>query len=107
MAIVVNLRQDPYDVYIGRAGRGHHGYFGNPIVLGKKCSVCGKTHTKAGNTLPCFEIYFLDRIAKDDQFRRRIQALRGMVLGCFCKPRPCHGDIIVRWLEDNPDPDNE
>ena len=31
---VVNIREEDYDVYIGRAGRGMDGYFGNPFRLG-------------------------------------------------------------------------
>lgn len=23
--------------------------------------------------------------------------LRGEVLGCCCKPLPCHGDVLVEW----------
>lgn len=30
---VVNLRHEPYDVYIGCAGHGQDGYFGNPFPL--------------------------------------------------------------------------
>ena len=30
---VVNIKEEKYDVYIGRAGRGQDGYFGNPFVL--------------------------------------------------------------------------
>jgi hypothetical protein len=22
--------------------------------------------------------------------------LRGLVLGCWCAPQPCHGDVLVR-----------
>jgi len=25
--------------------------------------------------------------------------LKGKVLGCYCKPLPCHGDILVELLE--------
>lgn len=31
---VVNLRREPYDVYIGRAGRGHDGYHAKPVRVG-------------------------------------------------------------------------
>ena len=24
--------------------------------------------------------------------------LKGKTLGCFCKPYPCHGDIIAEYL---------
>jgi hypothetical protein len=25
--------------------------------------------------------------------------LKGKVLGCFCKPKECHGDILVELVE--------
>jgi hypothetical protein len=25
-----------------------------------------------------------------------LDELRGLVLGCWCAPRPCHGDVLVR-----------
>ena len=78
---VVNLRHAAFDVYIGRAGHGHDGYFGNP-----------------GKTVYDFKTYFDQRIVTDPDYRTRIEDLRGKTLGCFCKPKPCHGDIIVSWL---------
>ena len=86
---VVNLRRDPYDVYIGRAGRGEDGYFGNPFTVGE--------HRKAA--LARFRFYFKDRLKNDAEFCGRVDALRGKTLGCFCKPKPCHGDVIVEYLE--------
>ena len=105
---VVNIRKDPYDVYVGRAGHGEDGYFGNPVVVGEKCSICGFTHLYPGATLPCFEKYFLKRIASDAIFKERVFALKGKTLGCFCAPKggflpgqaaKCHGQIIANWLE--------
>lgn len=96
---VVNLRKSSYDVYIGRPGKGHLGPFGNPIRVGAVCVQCGSIHTKPGDTLPCFRAYFLRRVEDDSEFRASVLALKGSTLGCFCKPAPCHGDIIVQWLE--------
>jgi Domain of unknown function (DUF4326) len=45
-----------------------------------------------------FQRYFVDRIEKDSEFKRRILALKGKRLGCFCKPKACHGDVIADWL---------
>lgn len=28
-----------------------------------------------------------------------LQALNGKTLGCFCKPQPCHGDVIVEMVK--------
>jgi hypothetical protein len=96
---VVNLRTRHYDVYIGRAGRGEDGYYGNPYVRGAKCARCGELHLTAASTLPCFNEYFLSRIGSDAEYRARIRGLKGRVLGCFClEGNPCHGCVIADWL---------
>lgn len=98
---VVNLKNSSYDVYIGRAGRGQSGEFGNPIARGRTCPVCGEVHYDAGSTLVCFKKYFLKRIEDDEDFKDKILSLKGKTLGCFCKPNPCHGDIIAEWCDSN------
>ena len=85
---VVNLHREPFDVYIGRAGKGQDGYFGNPFSILR--------HGK--DALPLYEQHFAVRIATDAAFRARVEGLRGKTLGCFCKPKPCHGDIIAAWV---------
>ena len=87
---VVNLRRESYDVYIGRAGRGHDGYFGNPFPLGT---------APRDVLLAKYRDYFTARVEHDPEYRKSVLALKGKVLGCFCKPQPCHGDVIVGWLE--------
>jgi hypothetical protein len=87
---VVNLRTSEYDVYIGRAGQGLDGYFGNPY----RVEVDGDRK----QVLALFSEYFLWRVAHDAVFRRRVLGLRGKRLGCFCKPESCHGDVIVEWI---------
>lgn len=97
---VVNLRSARYDVYIGRAGHGHDGYFGNPIRLSSRCQECGLVHHTAAEVLPCYEVYARRRLKRDTVFRSRVAELRGKVLGCFCRPGPCHGDVLVRLTEE-------
>lgn len=91
---VVNLRREPHEVYIGRAGHGHDGYFGNPVQLGVGCPVCSDVHLSGGTTLDCFEVYARERLERDPEYRRRVAGLWGKVLGCFCKPQFCHGDVL-------------
>jgi hypothetical protein len=88
--VVINIHMEPFDVYIGRAGRGEDGYFGNPFRIGHGVSRL--------DAVKMFERYFLDRIERDIEFKRRILALKGKRLGCFCKPQACHGDVIADWL---------
>lgn len=103
---VINIKEAPRDwetnpdyVYIGRPGRGHDGYFGNPIVKGRECPVCGETHTTAGSTLPCYEKYLRGN-TNESALKERVMNLKGKTLVCFCKPYPCHGDILAEVCEE-------
>ena len=87
---VVNMKYEAYDVYIGRAGRGQDGYFGNPFIL--------QVGESRGSSLDKYRVYFHERLTTDSEFRKRILELKGKTLGCFCKPYPCHGDIIAEYL---------
>lgn len=84
---VVNVRTDEWDVYIGRPGKGMDGYFGNPFTSG----------TKTEN-IQNYRIMFYDKIEADPEFKRRVLELKGLRLGCFCAPAPCHGDVIAEYL---------
>lgn len=77
------------DVYIGRACyRG-----GWELPQSKWCNPF--TVKKYGER--CLELYrehlYTSGLIND------IEELRGKVLGCWCKPGPCHGDILVEELE--------
>jgi hypothetical protein len=79
-------------VYIGRQGRGHDGYFGNPYPLQK-----GEPR---GTTIQRFRDYATKRIAEDPEYRRRVKGLYGKTLVCFCHPAPCHGDVLAELAEE-------
>lgn len=94
---VVNIhRGHPFDVYIGRAGHGYDGRFGNPIRVGDSCPVCAKVHRAPGGTLACYDKWLRQRVAEDPAFAAEVAALAGKRLGCFCAPRPCHGRLLER-----------
>ena len=90
LCIAVNLRSSQYDVYIGRAGKGKNGYWGNPFLLGKD-----------GNreeVLETYRAWFNKRVIADLQFKLKLEQLKGKRLGCFCSPQLCHGDVIAEYL---------
>jgi len=67
-------------VYIGRGSS-----FGNPFVMGKdgdRDDVCNK-----------FKYMLQSNPALIEQVKRE---LAGKDLVCFCKPRRCHGDELLR-----------
>lgn len=79
---VVNLRNEECDVQIDRSSK-----WGNPYRIGpdgNRDEVCDK-----------YERYLLGRV----DLLRSLEELRGLRLGCWCKPLRCHGDILVRFLE--------
>lgn len=105
-AEAVNLRKNAYNVYIGRAGKGKSGYYGNPVAVGRQCGQCGHVHRTGASTLPCYVKYVEARFERDLEFKEAVMSdLYGKKLGCFCKPNPCHGDVlaaIANWAN-NPD----
>lgn len=80
---VVNCRTSDYDVFIGRPS-----LWGNPFKVGRD-----------GNRQECLD-KFRDYL-KDKPYliEAAKEMLKGRVLGCYCKPLPCHGDIWVEVIE--------
>ena len=76
-----------FDVYIGRGG---HGYppspFANPFAVG----------TPGVPTRSDAIAAFRESLRGDPALVARIRAeLPDKVLGCWCAPEPCHGDVLV------------
>jgi hypothetical protein len=78
---VVNLRKEQYEVYIGRGGK-----WGNPFVIGKD----GDREI----VIKKYKEYLLG----NKELLESLKELEGKVLGCYCKPYGCHGDVLVEML---------
>jgi len=81
---VVNMRKEKYDIYIGRPSK-----WGNPFIIGKD-----------GTREQVIEKY-KDYVLNSPDLLKHLPELKGKTLGCFCKPLACHGDVLVKLLEDN------
>lgn len=99
MTRVVDLRNEPHDVYVGRPKAGRDGYFGNPVKVGHVCPVCDDVHELAGETVACHATWLARKVEQDPDYRSRVRGLHGKVLGCFCKPGPCHGDNLAAMAD--------
>ena len=88
---LVNLHDKTkrYDVKIDRRS-----FFGNPYRIG--------ADGDRQQVIEKYRKWFCKRILTDDKFRDRIQSLKDKVLGCWCVPEPCHGMIIIEYLEGIP-----
>lgn len=75
-------------VYIGRAGHSRDGRWGNPYTGPDRWQNIHLYHQ------------WLVRELKRKVFRNEfIEQLWGKTLVCFCKPKRCHGDVMVQQLE--------
>lgn len=105
LTTVINIRSAPRGwerdaryVYIGRAGRGFPGTWGNPHQVGF-CHACSKpgapvTHQRG----EAVSAYKRDLSVAPLLTKNALEQLRGKILVCFCKPLACHGDVIAEYL---------
>lgn len=87
---VVNRYKEPFDVYIGRSGKGEKSLWGNPYSI--------KEYGRE-ECLNLYRRYIFDRLTNEIGLSEELRKLKGKTLGCFCKPQPCHGDILVEMME--------
>lgn len=91
---VVHCKKENYNVYIGRPSK-----WGNPF-----------THKQDGKTLAKYIVE--DRDAAVNAYREWItngegkhlledlhELKGGKILGCWCKPQACHGDVLLELLD--------
>lgn len=78
MTRVVNVGKAPYDVYIGRPS-----VWGNPFPL----------RVEADRARPIAR--YVEWVVRQPLLLARLDELRGRTLGCYCKPKACHGDALV------------
>jgi hypothetical protein len=84
---VVNLCKEPYDIYIGRPGKGKNkeeGKWGNPFEIGRDGT--------REEVIAKYTEYILN---KPELLEQIPLELKGKTLGCFCKPLACHGDVLA------------
>ena len=89
---VVHCKKDPYDVYIGRPSK-----WGNPYTHLKNSTCAQYLKPTRAEAIEAYREYILKGDGKhllDD-----LHELEGKILGCWCKPKSCHGDILIEIIE--------
>jgi hypothetical protein len=79
---VVHCKIFEFDVYIGRPSE-----WGNPFRVG----IDGNRK----EVLKKFSQYINEH---PELIEKAKKELKGKRLGCWCKPLPCHGDILVKLI---------
>ncbi len=86
---VVHVR-DPhgFDVYIGRSNKRFvDAPWGNPFLIGE--------HGSREQVISLFRNYLI----RNPELIIRVPELAGQRLGCWCAPRPCHGDVLAEYAD--------
>ena len=87
---VVHCKRSPYDVYIGRAclgmPKGEVSVWGNPFVMKNQTELERHRVTEEYRQWIYSQPELIQRIQKE---------LKGKVLGCWCAPKQCHGNILA------------
>ena len=79
----VHWRHEPYDIDIRRPAK-----WGNPFQIGVD-----------GTRSEVIE-KFRQWIITQPQLMNDLEELRGKRLGCWCYPKPCHGDVLLDLLKE-------
>lgn len=79
-ARVVHCKRESYDVYIGRPSK-----WGNPWYTGIPYKT--ERHTAIAH----YRVW----VQEQPELMAALPELKGKVLGCWCAPRACHGDVLL------------
>ena len=83
LTTVVNLKREPYDVYIGRGSM-----WGNPFKMGSEAD--------REQVIQAYKKYLTKAILHGEIGVIELKTLKGKRLGCYSKPKGCHGDILAK-----------
>jgi hypothetical protein len=103
---VVNIREWKGNAtYIGRSTDPKFAPFGNPFSHKDGTLAKYKVATRE-ESIERYKTWIWDHWEEDEYFRLCLTALvrdhlegKEIVLGCFCKPLPCHGDVLKEAIE--------
>ena len=83
---VVHCKQENFDVYIGRGSR-----WGNPYSHKEGTMALWVVDTRE-DAIRLYEEWFL---AQPELVSAAKKELKNKVLGCYCSPLACHGDVLL------------
>lgn len=86
---VVHCKKENYDVYIGRPSK-----WGNPFSYKPGTSAKWKAKDRE-DSIKKYREYILNK----PELLADLHELEGKTLGCWCKPKACHGDVLKELCE--------
>lgn len=87
MELVVHCKRAAYDEYVGRAA-GSRGRWGNPFRIGPDGT--------REEVIDKHRRWLWRQLCAGEVSLEELAALADKVLGCWCAPRVCHAETLVR-----------
>jgi len=84
---VVHCKKEEFNVYVGRGSK-----WGNPYSH-KEGTLAKEIVATREEAIQKFEEYLLS----NQELMDSLNELKGKVLGCWCKPKSCHGDVLLKY----------
>ena len=86
---VVHCKRSHYDTYIGRPSR-----WGNPYTYLRGVTTAEFQVNSRQEAIDSYREW----IQTQPHLMAALHELKGKVLGCWCYPLPCHGDVLVELV---------
>ena len=94
--------QEPNNFYIGKGS-----ILANPFTFnGKRSNLAKMSFKTREEAVDAYEVYFNAVYGVDPNFTKSFDEIyehykngEDVYLQCFCKPKPCHGDVIAKMLQ--------
>ena len=81
--MIVHCKRETYDVYIGRPSK-----WGNPFIIGRDGD--------RQEVIAKYEGWIITR----PKLIEALPELQNKVLGCWCSPQACHGEVLITLLKE-------
>lgn len=79
-------------VYIGRSGQNTATKYGNPYTM--------NVESERADVIKAFRDHAWKMLQSGEWNELEvIEELNGKVLGCFCAPKPCHGEVLISLVQ--------
>lgn len=88
---VVHCKKEKYNVYIGRPSK-----WGNPFTH-KPSTIAPFIKESREKSIEAFREWITTGEGK--HLLNDLDELKGKILGCWCKPEKCHGDILLELID--------
>ena len=98
---VINKRSPGFKPNANQRYIGRGSLWGNPFTHLPLSRAKAQFHVETEEeSMLRYEAWLREKLAKDPQLRQKLLDLDGHELVCYCKPAPCHGDILIRIIEE-------